>query len=292
MRVTQSEIYRNFMSDIETLSEASSRANRQVSSGKKLNQLKDSPSGSAQLVSLTKLESEIDQYRFNAGAGSHYLQVADSSLNEVTNLLTSVYAKGSQASADTVNEDARSALAYEVRSLRDQIVSLANTQASGRYIFAGSLVTEAPFSVAGDSVDYNGDSSVTSLRVDNGTEVQMNFSGEAVFSSIFTSINSLLAGMDSNDVSSIKASLEQFPSTLSGLEQVRAQVGTNMSLVENVKAHLDSQETSLKEQRSKVEDADMAEAVVQLNQTQTALQTAMSAGGSILSQRNLFDILG
>jgi flagellin-like hook-associated protein FlgL len=98
--------------------------------------------------------------------------------------------------------------------------------------------------------------------------------------------------MDSNDVAGIKTALEQFSSTLSGLEKVRAGVGTSMSLLQNIKSNLDSRETNLAEQRSKIEDTDMAQAVVQLGQTQTALQTAMSAGGSILTQRNLFDILG
>jgi flagellar hook-associated protein 3 FlgL len=292
MRVTQSEIYRSFLSNIETLGDASNRAGRQVTSGKKLNQLKDSPSGSAELVSLTKLASDIDQYRSNKDKGSLYLNVADSSLNEVSNLISSIYNKGSQASADTVNDNARAALANDVRSLREQIVTLANSEVNGRYLFAGSLVTAPPFDLTTDTVAYNGDSGVNTIAVDKGTEVQMNFSGDAVFGSIFNSISSLLSGIDGNDTSSIKSSLEQFASVLTGLEQVRAKVGTNMNLLENVQTHLDSQEMSLKEQRSTVEDADMAQAVVQMNQTQTALQTAMSAGGSILNQRNLFDILG
>jgi flagellin-like hook-associated protein FlgL len=52
------------------------------------------------------------------------------------------------------------------------------------------------------------------------------------------------------------------------------------------------QETRLEGQRSRIEDADMVDAVVKMNQTKTTLETAMSAGGSILSQKNLFDILG
>ena len=280
------------MSDIETLSEAFNQVSRQVSSGKKLTQLKDSPSGSAELVSITTLESEIDQYRFNADASSLYLQVADSAFNEVTNLVTSIYAKGSQASAELVSEDARAALANEVRSLRNQIVTLANSEVRNRFLFAGSLVTSAPFSQNGDTITYNGDDTVSSISVDNGTEVQMNFSGRDVFEPIFNSINSLLTAMDSNDVAGIKTALEQFSSVLSGLGEVRAKVGTNMNLLQNIQSNLNLRETSLTEQRSKIEDADMAQAVVQLNQTKTALQTAMSAGGSILTQRNLFDILG
>jgi flagellar hook-associated protein 3 FlgL len=292
MRITQSELCRTFLSDLGTLNEDLTALSRQISSGKKLTDLKDSPSGSADLVSLKKLESEIDQYRFNTNAGSFYLNVADSALNEVNNLVTSIYASGSRSSSDIVSEESRAALANDVRSLRDQIFSLANSQVRGRYIFSGSLVTTIPFSIAGDVVSYSGDDSVNSICVDDGTEVQMNFSGSAVFDPIFDAVNSLLTAMDSNDTSSINTALSQFAFVLSGLSQVRGQIGTNMSTLENIESRLDSRETSLKEQKSRIEDADMAQAVVQLNQTQTALQTAMSAGGSILTQSNLFDILG
>jgi flagellar hook-associated protein 3 FlgL len=292
MRITQSELCRTFLSDLGTLNEDLTALSRQISSGKKLTDLKDSPSGSADLVSLTKLESEIDQYRFNTDAGSFYLNVADSALNEVNNLITSIYASGSQSSSDIVSEEARAALASDVRSLRDQILSLANSQVRGRYIFSGSRVTTIPFSIEGDAVSYSGDDNVNSIRVDDGTEVQMNFSGSEVFSPIFDAVNALLTAMDGNDTSSINTALSEFASVLTGLSQVRGQIGTNMNTLRNIESRLDSRETSLKEQRSRIEDADMAQAVVQLNQTQTALQTAMSAGGTILAQSNLFDILG
>jgi flagellar hook-associated protein 3 FlgL len=292
MRITQAEICRTFLSDIGTLNEDLAAVSRQISSGKRLTLLKDSPSGSADLVSLAKLESDVDQYRFNTDAGSYYLNVADSALNEVNNLITSIYARGSQSSSDIISEDARAALANDVRSLRDQILSLANSQVRGRFIFAGSMVASIPFSMNGESAVYQGDDSVNNIRVDDGIEIQMNFSGAAVFGSIFGAIESLLAGMDSNDTSSINTALSQFSSVLSGLAQIRGQIGTNMSTLENVESRLNSKETSLKEQKSRIEDADMAQAAIQMNQTKTALDAAMSAAGSILTQRNLFDILG
>ncbi len=292
MRITQAEISRSFLADLGTLNGDLASLSRQVSSGKRLTDLKDSPAGSAELVFVANQEAEIDQYRFNSDAGSLYLGVADSTLNEVNNLFTSVYAKGSQAASDSVNDDARASLAYEVRSLREQIVALANSQVNGRYLFAGSVVSAPPFSVDGDAVVYDGDDSVHSIRIDSGLEVPMSFSGSEVFDSVFTVIDALLAGIDGNDVSAIKASLEEFSSALSGLSLVRGRIGSNMSALEAVKARLDSRETGVKEQRSRIEDANMAEAVVQLNQTKTALDAAMSAGASVLQQSNLFDILG
>ncbi len=292
MRITQSEIYRNFLADIGMLNEVLNNVSRQVSSGKRLIQLKDSPPGSAELVSLNDQALEIDQYQSNIDTGSYFLGIADSTLNEVNNLVTTIYTKGSQSASELTSSDARAILATEVRSLRDQILSLANTQARDRYIFAGSKVTSAPFVLNGDSVSYQGDDDVNSIGVDDGMEVQQGIAGSAAFNSIFATINTLLTAMDGNDISGIKTALGQFSSALSELGQARGQIGSSLSLLENVKTVLDSKETNLIGRRGKIEDADMAKAVVQLNQTETALQASISAGGTILQQRSLFDIIG
>jgi flagellar hook-associated protein 3 FlgL len=283
---------RNLLSDLGNLNQDLSRYSSQVSSGKLLNHLKDSPSGSAELVSLAKLESDIDQYLSNTNTGNLYLGVADSALNEVNNLVTTIYSKGSQGASEIIGDGVRATLASEVRSLRDQIVALANSEVRGRYIFAGTKVAAAPFLLEGDTISYQGDSIVNTLSVNTGTDVQMNYSGEAVFNSVFAVIDSLLTALDGNDIAGVQTALSQFSPAMSALSMVRAQVGSNMSMLENVQAHLGSQQTSVKEQKSQIEDADMAQAAVQLKQTQTALDAAMSAASSVLTQRNLFDILG
>jgi flagellar hook-associated protein 3 FlgL len=292
MRVTQTETYRNFLANLETLNDRLNKVNEQVSSGKKLTQLKDSPTGSAQLITLSEQASEIDQYQSNVDTGSYFLGMADSILNEVHNLSTTIYTKGSQSVSESINEEERSAIAAEIRSLRDQLVSLGNSQVSGRYIFAGSQTSSAPFAVDADAVLYRGDADVNKISVDDGLQLQAGVPGSAAFSSIFSVVDSLLSNMTDNNLTGMKTALGQFASALSGLNLARGEIGASLSILANVKTTLDSRETSLTKQRSQVEDADMAESVVKLNQVQTMLETALSAGGSILKQRNLFDILG
>jgi flagellar hook-associated protein 3 FlgL len=292
MRVAQSESYRNFLANIEKLNDFLNTVNRQVSSGKKVNQLKDAPDASAQLVSLRDEAAEIDQYQSNIDTGSFFLGMADSILNEVNNLVTCIYAKGSQSASDTVSSDARAVLATEIRSFRDQILTLANSQVRGRYIFAGSQVSSVPFTIDEDAVQYQGDQDASRISVDDGLEVKQSIPGSAAFQSIFNTIESLLIRMDRNDLSGIQSALTQFASALSGLGQARGEIGANLNLLEKVKTHLQSEELSLNEQKSRIEDTNMAEAIVQLNQAKTALDTALTAGGSILQQSNLFDILG
>ncbi len=292
MRVAQSETYRSFLGNLETLNERMNKLNSQVSSGKKLAQLKDSPASSAQLIGMRDQAAEIDQYQTNIDSGSYFLGMADSIFNEVNNLVTSIYAKGSQSASESVTADDRATIGTEIRSLRDQILALANSQVLGRYIFAGSRTSSAPFIVSGDTVSYQGDETANKISVDRGLEVQEGVPGSAAFNSIFSAVDSLLSNVSSNNMDGIQTALGQFASALSGLGIARGEIGANLGLLNNAKTNLGSQETSLKAQQSQVEDANMAEAVTGLSQVQTALQTAMTAGGSILQQRNLFDILG
>jgi flagellar hook-associated protein 3 FlgL len=139
MRVTPLEIGRNFLGGLEDLNDRLNDINKQVSSGKKLTDLKDSPVGSAQLVALSEQAADVDQYQSNLNSGSYFLGMADSILNEVNNLTTAIFTKGSQAASGSTTNDARATLASEVRSLRAQLVALANSQVNGRYIFAGLL---------------------------------------------------------------------------------------------------------------------------------------------------------
>ena len=291
MHITQSETYRNFTSDLETLNEAYNQASREVSSGKKLNQLSDSPGSSAELLSLSDQASDIDVYESSANMASYYLGTADSALSSVNDLLTSIYSEGSEAASDTMSDDDRASIATSIQSLLNQILSLANSQANGRYIFAGSSVTSQPFQINGDSVSYSGDETVNTVPVDQGTEVQPGVPGSDAFNSVFSSIESLLSAINSNDVSAIGTALGQFSSAFSQLGQARETIGSNMTLLQNVQARLQVESTSITTQQSNLQDADMAQATVQMSQDQTALQAAMAAGSSVLQQGNLFDVL-
>jgi len=292
MRVAQNEIYRNFLSDIERFNENLNTISRQISSGKKLNQLKDSPVGVAKLVSLTDLKAEIDQYSFNTDAGTLSLQTADSALNQVNNLVTSIYALGSQAASGPDTQDTLATIASEIRNFRDQIVSLANTQMNGRYIFAGTSTGTVPYVLNVDVVTYQGDGNVNTVTVDDGIEVNQNVPASGAFNSIFNAISSLIAGVAANDIPGTRAALGQFSAALSNLGLVRGKVGADLGLLQRIKSELDLRSTNVQQQQSQVEDANMAEAAVQLQQTKTALSAAVTAAGSVLPQRNLFDILG
>lgn len=290
MRVTDSIAYRNFLTGLENLNSEMNTASQQFSTGKKLLSLKDSPSASAEVVDLRARLSELDQYQSNNDSGTFFLNVADSALNSLNNLITSIFTTGSAVASGTNTAELRGIAAVQVRSLRDQVLALANTEADGRYIFAGSKTLSTPFTISGDAVTYHGDLTVNSIEVADGVQVQQNVPGSTTFQAAFDNINALLAAMDSNDGAAIGDALSHFSSTLSGISQVRTQVGSNLSELSDLKSELDSGKTNITARRSQIEDANQAEAVTKLTQTQTAIQASLKVQ-SLVRQYNLFDFL-
>jgi len=292
MRMTQLQSSRNLMSDLGKLNKSFIDANRQLSSGKKLNSLSDSPLGSAALVDITEQSLRLESYRSNINASSYQLKTADSVLNEAQSILASAFTVGSEGANETINSDSREALGLQVAMLRDQMLSVANTQADGLYIFAGTKVTTTPFTLSGGTVSYQGNTDAKSIPVSDGVEVVSGVTGAETFTAIFAALDELVAAFDADDTNAIQTALGKFAAAETELGQARGRVGTSLAMVEKLSGMLDSREIVLTEQRSNIEDANEMETVVRISQLQTAIDAALSSGGAILQQSTLFDLIG
>ncbi len=291
MRITLLQTERTFLSNIATLNERLDTANQQISSGKKILSLKDSPAASAELVGLRKELADIDQYRANADAGSLYVGVSDSALSSVYTSLTAIFTKGSQATSEVIDATGRAGLATEIRALRDHILALANTEIQGRYVFAGSRSNAPAFTIEGDTVTYQGDQVVNQIAIGDGVTVQQGFAGDEVFSPVFDTINQLLAAVDAGDTAAMQTALTQFSATLSGVNRFRVQLGVAQNNLTDIGNDQDSRKVSVTSRQSTLEDADLAKSITDLQRIQTALQAALAARSSVQGT-SLFDYLG
>jgi flagellar hook-associated protein 3 FlgL len=283
-------IYRNLLAGAEDLRENIETANQQISSGKKINSFADDPSGSADLVGLRSELAGIDQYRKNADNGGFFINLGESVLSSAVNVVTSIYTRGSAGASSLADAASRTELTNEVRSLRDQLLSLANTEAQGRHIFAGSQATTVPFVVSGDTVGYQGDLVQNGINVGDGLEVQQNVAGSKAFSKAFSAVEQLLVALEGGDQTAMQAALGQFEGALGDLTQSRAELGVALTAIQNAGTEQDSRELAIKERQSKIEDANLAVAATQLSANETALNATFTAR-SVAGQRNLFDYL-
>ncbi len=290
MRVTPGISDRNFLTSVEKLNSLLDDANQQVSTGKKLLHLQDSPSGSSEMVGLRDELSRIDQYKANLDYGNLFLGVADSALSSAHDLVTSIFTKGSEAATGTVTAEERATIAQEIRAMRDQLLAIANTTAQGRYLFAGSRITAPPFSISGDTVTYQGDQEVNKIAIGDGLDVQAGVAGGDVLTPVFQAISTLLTAIDGDDVSAIKAALPGFESALSGINQSRGTVGAALTRLQGNATELDTRKTTLHSLQSSLEDANLAQAITQRNQLQSALEATLTVQAT--ARKSLFDYLG
>lgn len=291
MRITQGITYRNFLANVENLNESLEAASRQVASGKKVTRLKDSPSGSAELVLLRNQLSGIDQYKTNVDNSSFFLNVADSALSSAYNLVTTIFTRGSAAASGTTDAAGRATLADEIRLLRDELLSLANTQTRGRYLFAGSDVKDPAFTTSGGTITYQGNGDVNQVEIGESLRVNVNIPGSAIFLPVFEKIDAMLQAIDSGDAAAIQAALAGISPAMGEITKARVQLGVDLRKLEEVKIDHDAQQLNIQTRRGNIEDADMAKAITEMNQIQSALKAALSAQSTI-QQYNLFDFLG
>ncbi len=291
MRVTPLQTNREFLDHVASLNERLQRRNLEIASGKKVNNLQDAPAGSAELVKLRDDLAEIDQFRKNSDVATFFVAIADSTLNSVQNSVTAIFSRASQVVSNFHEQEVLDATAREIRTIRDQLLDFANTKVRDRYIFSGSQVTTASFTLAGDTVTYQGDGLVNQVQVSDGLTVRGNVIGSDVFTPIFDLIETLVTALDAGDRAGIGTALDQFSSVLAGVGQTRAQVGIDLSTLQNLDAEYDARELGIRGRMSGIADADLPKSISQLRALSAAVDAAYGSH-SFVGQRSLFDFLG
>ena len=110
----------------------------------------------------------------------------ESILSSAENLLLRIKELAVRGASESMSVGDRKIMAVEVDALRDELMALGNTRdASGNYIFAGSMVGTIPYqkSQNGD-IDYFGDDTQTQIYVSDQRTLEMNNPGDMVFQSI------------------------------------------------------------------------------------------------------------
>jgi len=120
--------------------------------------------------------------------------------------------------------------------------------------------------------------------------VQQNVAGSTAFSKAFSTVEQLLTALESGDQAAMQAALGQFAGALGDISQARAELGVSLAAIQNAGTEHDSRELAIRERQSKIEDANLAEAVSQLKVNETALEATFTAR-MIVGQRSLFDYL-
>lgn len=282
MRVTNDTSYRNLLRDLQRISERMQRAQMQISSGKKLHRLSDDPVAASDVVRIQVERNETRQHLENVAIGKARLSFADGTLQNVQLMVERMRSLALAATNSSAPSDAH---VTEVSGLREQLISAANSTYDGQYIFAGSNVSVTPYvKDAAGTVTYTGDDEATYLQAGRSSTLQVHLPGSEIFSGpvdVFAAIKDLVDAMNAGDRSAIAAQVKQLEDFHSLVGKALAKVGGLVNAGQSLEEGLTNYSLQQASEQSRLEDADLSEALSEYTQAETALRAATAAGARI-----------
>jgi flagellar hook-associated protein 3 FlgL len=187
------------------------KSQAQLAQGKQIINPSDAPDKAATIQRLNSVLSRQASYQTSLGNVKTRLDGEETALNSASDLIIRVKEISVQAANDTLGPQNRQALATEMQALRDQLLSLANTQDSnGNYLFSGSKVSQPAFAVdASGYPTYQGDQTRMQVSIGDQRSIAVNRTGTDAFVSVartdaqgntqgvgfFQSVDELIAGI-------------------------------------------------------------------------------------------------
>lgn len=288
MRVASKTIYDVVKYNLGKASEEMNNSNRIVSSGKRISNLSDDPVGLTQSLKIKSALSGLDQVGRNISMGKSWLTSSESALSHVQELVSEAKALSVQMSSVTTGAEQRRSASLAVQNILNEIVSLANTEVGGRYIFAGSETGTAPFS--SDGTTYYGNNEPFAVRIGRDATVQVGKDGEEVFGTIFTTLSSLRDDLNSNNVAGIQASLTDLTAHFNDISSNISDIGSKMNRMEIKENIYQGLKLTSTDRLSAIEDADIAEAIIDLKGKELAYQAALASSSKVM-ELSLVDYL-
>ena len=157
-RIGENQLARSILVDINQNKELYNKYSNEVSSGLKVSDPGDSNfSGtiSAYRESLNKIEA--NKTRIAAVQGQ--LSFQDSIMQQASDLMVRAKELSAQGVNETLGVNQREQMSAEVFTLRDSLLSLANTQYQGKYIYGGAEDSHPPYNAQVYAVPATGPAS-------------------------------------------------------------------------------------------------------------------------------------
>jgi flagellar hook-associated protein 3 FlgL len=310
MRVTSNTFPNSLISQLEQLALRQNRLQTQAATGQRLQFPEDDPTAMRRILDLQSESKSLEQYERNISRLQEY---AGASYNVMRALKKVSDRAGEIATlADgTKPQEQLDIYAAEIVQLLQQAIELANGKHRGDYLLSGSRTNQPAFAATLDAsgnitaVTYQGDARVNENEIADGVTLSVQtlgsnhtgsgprglLSDSRTGADFFGHLVSLYQHLRSGDRDAIatsdRANLAQDE------DNFLFHFGTNgavQSRLEASAAVIKSRSISIERLVSNEADADLAQTVVRLTQTQSAYQAALQSGGTILNQ-SLLDFL-
>ena len=313
IRITSSTLASRLTSDLTRLSSTQSRLTQQMASGKRLSEASDDVPATGRVMSYESEKRMLQQYERNAQRGLTNIAVSTTTLTSIRQLASKAFnlAPTASSSGDPAQH---AALATQLDGYLEQVVSLANTQVNGNYLFGAEEIGTAPFTVTRDattgrisSVTYTGTTGAApQIDVSEGARVSTTTSG-AQNQDLETFLQNLVglrdavydlgtatAANDQPGMATARATLNSIQNDLGDDEDnmvdTLSSLATSQYRIEVTRTQNATRFNQLANLSDGESNIDLAETIIQFQSAERSYSAALQAG-SKLFQQSLLDYI-
>lgn len=144
-RISQNQLYNQYLNGMNSSLSSLVELNLQAQTQKRVNKPSDDPTATARILDHRDTLHAYEQYKTNLDTAQGWLSMSDSTLTQVSTIITRAKELAEQGATGTMSAENREQLSYEARQLFDQLLELSNMQYEDKSIYAGQKTNANAF---------------------------------------------------------------------------------------------------------------------------------------------------
>lgn len=296
-----------YLANLDRTQNQMQTAETQLSSGLQVQQPSDNPGAITEILQIQSELGQNQQLQTNLSGVTTELDSADSSLQNAVQQLDSAISLGTEGASSTTSATERANLATQVGGILQTLVGISQTTVNGQYIFSGDNDSQPQYQL--DPTQPHGVaqlSSVTNTRMivdGNGAPISVAMTAQQIFDArdssgnptagnVFAAVSALQTALQNNDTGGITQAVSSLQSASDTVNSALQFYGNAEDQINNATTLAQKFQTNEQTQLGQLQDANIPAVALQLTQTQTDEQAALSSESSIEQMKNLFSYLG
>lgn len=287
-----------FLSDLARLQAVTDKAQREISSGLRVERASDAPQQVGDILELRGELGSNTQVLANLNQVKAETDTSEEALAQAVQLLDQASTLGSEGAGSLVSSGQRLTLAEQVKGILTQLAGISRTTCGGRFVFSGDRADAPVYELSlGSSNGVNElmtPSATRQVLDGDGIALPVSRTAQQIFDSpsagVFAAVNALRVALESDSESDIRAALESLNSAGTRLSTELSYYGILQNRVNSAISRARQIGVRCQTELSGQCDADLVAATLELSQAQLHQQAALSARAR-LPAGSLFDYI-
>jgi flagellar hook-associated protein 3 FlgL len=297
-----------FLSNLQPIENRANTAEQQLSSGLRVSVASDDPDEISSILQLRAQIAGVQQTQENLSNVTPQVEAGENAIQQSIQVLDTATTLGTEAASSTTTASQMQAEIPQVQGILQQLVSLSQTSVNGQYIFSGNQSGQPQYTLAanGNSVQQAFQAGPPGQIGDsNGVMISIGLTAQQIFDdqagggsgtgnpapdNVFAAVTSMLTALQNGSSSGVQTALSNIEAASAHLNDQSSIYGAAQNNLTAAGNTASQTLTQLQQQLSNEQDADAAQASLDLTQATTDEQAAMSAQ-AMLKPQNLFTFL-